>query len=119
MIKNDKDREFLRLHQESRTGCLGSVDNKTFLREKRSARRKERLLERAKLSAAHCAEQQPEGGMPDDDSSPSSSSSDGEQLNDNDFTDALPTLSKRRRTDVTEDKHQYSHINDNHGLSSK
>ena len=104
LIKNDEDREFLRLQQESRTGCLGSADNKTFLREKRSARRKERLLERATLSAAHCAEQQPEGGMPDDDSSPSSSSSDSEQSNDNDFTAALPTPSKRRCTDVISQK---------------
>ena len=86
LIKNDKNCQFLRLQQESRTGCLESVDNKTFLREKRSARRKERLLEQAKLSAAHCAEQQPEGGMSDNHSLPSSSSSDSEQLNDNDFT---------------------------------
>ena len=56
------------------------------------------------MSAAHCAEQQPEGGMPDDDSSPSSSSSDSEQSNDNDFTAALPTPSKRRCTDVISQK---------------
>jgi hypothetical protein len=28
MIKNDKDRAFLKLQQESRTGSIGSVDKK-------------------------------------------------------------------------------------------
>ena len=47
LIKNDEDRQFLKLQQESRTGCIGSVDTKSFLRDKRSAERKRRLLERA------------------------------------------------------------------------
>ena len=56
------------------------------------------------MSAAHCAEQQPEGGMPDNDSSLSSSFSDSEQSNDNGFTDALLTPSKHRRTDFISQK---------------
>jgi hypothetical protein len=44
LITNEEDRQFLKLQQESRAGCLGSVDRKTFCRDKRSAERKERQL---------------------------------------------------------------------------
>jgi hypothetical protein len=44
LITNEEDRQFMKLQQESRAGCLGSVDRKTFCRDKRSAERKERQL---------------------------------------------------------------------------
>ena len=37
LIKKNKDREFLRLQQQTRTGCIESVDKKLAVREKRSA----------------------------------------------------------------------------------
>lgn len=55
LIKNEEDRKFLKLQQESRTGCIGSVDIKAFRRDKRSAERKELLLKRAAASAKQCA----------------------------------------------------------------
>jgi hypothetical protein len=51
LIKNDEDREFLRLQQESRTGCIGSADEKLARREKRSVERQKRFLKHARLNS--------------------------------------------------------------------
>ena len=40
LIKNDEDRKFLKLKQESRTGRIGPVNIKTVHRDKRSFERK-------------------------------------------------------------------------------
>jgi len=52
IIKNEEDRQFLRLQKESRTGCIGPVDNKLDGQEKRSAERRKRLKTRLELTAA-------------------------------------------------------------------
>lgn len=103
LIKDDEDREFLRLQQESRTGCIGSVDNKTFVREKRTAERKSRLLERAKMCVAQQLECETEES--EDDSSTSSSSTDTEPSNaGDDFTAKPPRAGNKRKRDVVSQK---------------
>lgn len=67
LIKNNEDREFLKLQRKSRTGCIGSADNKTFHREERASERKERLLQR---TAASFEPQTIRGAEEDDESEP-------------------------------------------------
>lgn len=51
LIKNEEDREFLRLQKKSRTDCIGPVDRKLFGQEKRSAERQKRLQTRLEVTA--------------------------------------------------------------------
>ncbi|KAK0066099.1 hypothetical protein Bpfe_004220 [Biomphalaria pfeifferi] len=45
MIKNEEDRQFLKLQQQSRAGCIGTVDKKLAAKEKRSLERRKRYNE--------------------------------------------------------------------------
>ena len=47
MINNEEDRQFLKLQQQSRAGCIGTVDKKLAAKEKRSLERHKRNKERA------------------------------------------------------------------------
>lgn len=51
LIRNEEDRQFLRLQQESRTGTIGAVDKKLAEREKRSTMRKESFYNRVSKAA--------------------------------------------------------------------
>jgi len=51
MIKNEEDREFLRLQRLARVGSIASIDSKLAAKEKRSAERKQRLEQRLQLHA--------------------------------------------------------------------
>lgn len=52
LIKNEEDRQFLRLQRESRKGCIGSLDRKLSAREKRSAERQKKIAKRLKEAAS-------------------------------------------------------------------
>lgn len=52
LISNEEDRLFLKLQQESRTGCIGPVDRKLLGREKRSAKRQEQFAKQVASAAA-------------------------------------------------------------------
>ncbi|KAK0043713.1 hypothetical protein Bpfe_026974 [Biomphalaria pfeifferi] len=45
MINNEEDRQFLKLQQQSRAGCIGTVDKKLAAKEKRSLERRKRYNE--------------------------------------------------------------------------
>ncbi|CAH0562945.1 unnamed protein product [Brassicogethes aeneus] len=53
LIKNEGDRQFLKLQQESRTGSIGPVDKKLAKQEIRSALRKERFNQRLTALVSH------------------------------------------------------------------
>jgi hypothetical protein len=52
LIKNDEDRIFLQQQRESRTGCIGPLDQKLAKREQRAAKRQQRFLQHAQMNSA-------------------------------------------------------------------
>ena len=62
LIKNDEDRQFLKLQRESRTGSIGSVDKKLAAKEKRVAERQKQFIrdvgDAAKDATSQCPQHQ-------------------------------------------------------------
>ena len=92
LIKNEEVKLFLKLQQQSRMGCIGSVDKKLSEREKRSAQRCERMAKQMESAAATVtASRQSERAPTIDDDNGSTSTHSNSDISSEDDQDYLVT----------------------------